>query len=254
MVVGKFRGLMLAGLVALAVAGGGSAAPASAQDTPAYLYRVTTLRAAPGKLTELIDFVKARVVKGSYGARGQQPPMVMRHSQGDQWDLLLLQPVGNYAAHFANPSARRRINPIDKDIDRLTVFREDLLAFGPPTDEVHKAFDANAFFHVEMFAAQPGKYAELYRQRQTENQYLEATGRKANMIWSGDLGSDFDLFTIGFYPSIVEFAKPSTASDEERDQAAKDAGYESSGAISTYLRELIVSHHDTLATKVKIGK
>ncbi len=216
-----------------------------------YLYRVTTLRAAPGKLLDLMTFLKERAEAGAYGEMGQQAPMIMRHSQGDQWDLLLLQPATDYTDFFSPKTAGRRASPIDQWIDLLTVFREDLFAYGPPIEIVSAAFGENAYYHIEMFAALPGKHGELLKQREIENQYSLAIGRFANLIWVGDQGSDVDVFTIGFYPSIVEFATPSTATADEREQAALDAGFEGANFIGTYLRELIASHHDTLATKVE---
>src|SRR6266542_50824 len=64
------------------------AAPPAAEAT--YLYRATLLQAAPGKLLEVLDLYKS----GWPGTRdsGDEPPLGMRHSQGDRWDLLLLFP------------------------------------------------------------------------------------------------------------------------------------------------------------------
>src|SRR5262249_49511498 len=48
------------------------------------LYRMTLLRAAPGRLLDLVAAVKGH-------------GLVLRHSQGDQWDLMVLSPVAGYA-------------------------------------------------------------------------------------------------------------------------------------------------------------
>lgn len=240
------RGIQLMAVAILTVSALLASQPAMAQSAPSELYRVTTLRAAPGKLLELIDHLKARRAEGAYRAAGREPPMIMRHSQGDQWDLLLLQPAASYAAYFNTAASRR-----SRDIDALAVFREDLFALGPPADAVREAFDDNAFFHIEMFAALAGRHQALFEQRRAENEYLAATGRTTNFIWLGDTGSDIDVFTIGFYPSLAAFAAPSPATPEERDQAARDAGFEGRDRIGFYLRNLIAAHHDTLATKVE---
>ena len=243
----RVSGIRLLAVTAMILSALLAAQPARGQSGPPELYRVTTLRAAPGKLLELIDHLKARQAEGAYRAAGREPPMIMRHSQGDQWDLLLLQPAGSYAGYFADADASRR----SSDIDALAVFREDLFALGPPADAVRKAFDDNAFFHIEMFAALAGRHRALLNQRRAENEYLAATGRTTNFIWLGDLGSDVDVFTIGFYPSLAAFAAPPPATPEERDQAARDAGFEGRDHIGFYLRTLIAWHHDTLATKVE---
>ena len=61
-----------------------------AQEPPApsmrgeTLHRMTLLRAAPGRLLDLVAAVKGR-------------GLVLRHAQGDQWDLMVLAPVAGYA-------------------------------------------------------------------------------------------------------------------------------------------------------------
>src|SRR5262249_11687720 len=58
----------------------GFALPALAADTP-YLYKVSLVQAAPGKLVELIDLYKARAA--AMKETGDEAPLWMRHSQGD---------------------------------------------------------------------------------------------------------------------------------------------------------------------------
>src|SRR5210317_1517077 len=70
--------LFLASIVALAAAG----------TVRAEAFRVTTLRAAPGQLEQLIAAAQA------YRAREEGRVIIMRHSQGDHWDLLLLEKAG----------------------------------------------------------------------------------------------------------------------------------------------------------------
>ena len=70
------------------------AAPARAQQLEGeYLYQVTTLRADVGKLSELLDWI-AEMNTSSYSEdAADRPPFVMRHSQGDQWDLMIITPT-----------------------------------------------------------------------------------------------------------------------------------------------------------------
>ena len=81
----------------LALAG---SAPAFGED--GYLYRAQFVQAAPGRLVELLDLVKSR---------RSDVPFVMRHSQGDRWDLLLLTPMGSYGDFYAPERAPRRSGP-----------------------------------------------------------------------------------------------------------------------------------------------
>lgn len=112
------------------------------------------------------------------------------------------------------------------------------------------AYVENSFYHVEMFEAAPGKANELLKQRRMENTYLAATGQTPNMVFRRAAGSDVDVFTIGFHRSLEAFAAPADVTVEEKELAAKAAGFEGLADISFYLRSLISGHHDTLAIKV----
>lgn len=102
-----------------------------------------------------------------------------------------------------------------------------------------------------MFAAVPGKAAELLQQRRMENTYLAATQQQTNYIFRRAAGSDIDVFTIGFHKSLESFAASSDMSDEAKEAAAKAAGFKDRADLSFYLRSLMSSHHDTLAGKVE---
>lgn len=71
----------------------------------AYLYRTLLVRAAPGALLEVIDLYRDQMP--TYEAAGERP-FIMRHSQGDQWDLLLLFPMGSFADYYSPSSIARR--------------------------------------------------------------------------------------------------------------------------------------------------
>jgi hypothetical protein len=60
---------------------------------PAYLYKTTFVRAAPGKLLDLVALYKSRMAVDE--AAGDERPLWWRHTQGDQWDLMLLFPMGS---------------------------------------------------------------------------------------------------------------------------------------------------------------
>lgn len=70
---------------------------ASAADA-GYLYKAMFVRAAPGRLLDLIALYKERLPV--YDASGEQRPFWMRHSQGEQWDLMFLFPMENYSEYF----------------------------------------------------------------------------------------------------------------------------------------------------------
>lgn len=217
------------------------------------LYRVSTVRAAPGKLLAVIALYQQAHASGHWQRTGDAEPMLMRHSQGDHWDLMVVQPISSYAAYYQRDRIERRERAaaeFTQALDALIAFREDLFAYGPAQATVEKAWQENALYHIEMFSALAGKHDELLHQRRIENDYLQAIGNRRNLVFVGDQGSDVDVFTIGFYPSLVEFAAPAAVSDEAAEAAAKAAGFQGRAFIGTYLRELLASHHDTLAVKV----
>ena len=221
-----------------------------------YLYKVSTIRAAPGTLPDLLNWIDALRKSGFFEDAGESSPFIMRHSQGDQWDLMIITPMENWADYYSDSSVQKRLQAFDAhsellaDADGLIAFDEDIFAYGPTLPVLQNAFETNNFLHIEMFEAIAGKTDELIDQRRMENKYLSATGQTPNMIFVRTAGSDVDVLTIGFHESLEVFAAPAPVSDEEKELAAKAAGFKDRADISFYLRSLISGHHDTLANKV----
>jgi hypothetical protein len=221
------------------------------------LYLVTTLRAAPGELAGMIEDLQALATDGYYRDAGRSNPWILRHSQGDHWDLMLVEPVGNYPDFFAGErleaagvsetTHKARLG----GFDARTSFREELFAWGPSPDALGEGFDTAGLYHVEMFHALPQALGALIEQREMENEYLEATGQVTNWIFVSSLGSDVDVFTIGTHESMQSFASSPELTPAAFEEAATEAGFESRATIGFYLRSLISSHHDTLATPVR---
>ena len=221
-----------------------------------YLYRVTTVRAAPGALANVLEWMTQQKKSGFYDAAGGYAPFVMRHSQGDQWDLMLITPMHSWSEFYSTSAIQKREKAIAVHADLLEIgaeliaFEEDHFAYGPPLSVFKSGYDANNFFHIEMFEAVAGKTQDLLQQRRMENSYLAATEQIPNLIFRRAAGSNVDIFTIGFHPSLESFAAPGQVSDDEKELAAQNAGFKDRADISFYLRALIAAHHDTLAVKV----
>ena len=224
-----------------------------------YLYKAMFVRAAPGKLLDLIALYKARLPV--YDAAGDLRPFWMRHSQGDQWDLMFLFPLENYSEYFKPERVNMRQQATEKSglpqaqfakrFYELAAWHEEIFVEGPALAEVQKAFNNAEFYHVEIFLALPGKQADLYKEREMENAYLKHLGRPENLIFTHDQGAAWDLFTIGFYRDLKHYAESADIPDEKEAEAARLAGFEGPDKIGTYLRTLIQLHHDTLAGVVK---
>jgi len=207
---------------------------ARADDAPAAsmrgeaLHRMTLLRAAPGRLLELVAAVRGR-------------GLVLRHSQGDQWDLMVLTPVASYAdLGAATPLAE----------PGLVAWQEDELVRGPELGRLD-GFASAGLYHIEMFVALAGRRGDLVREREMENAYLAALGRPRNAIFVRELGAAWDAFTVGAYRSWKHFAERDDIAPERSMAAARAAGFDGDDRIGPYLRSLIQSHHDTLATPVR---
>src|SRR3954451_4948589 len=226
--------------------------PATTQTQ--YLYKVTLVQAAPGRLLDLIDLYKARAAELKQG--GDETPLWMRHSQGDHWDLMVLFPVGSYAEYYQPARIAKRQQAqqsanLDEKCKEQIAWQEDLFAYGPPLADLRKAFAEGAFFHVEMFVALPGKFADLYKEREMENAYSKALKEPENFIFVRDQGAAWDIFTIGVFRDLKHYAESADALPKDQEAAAKAAGFEAPSQIGPYLRRFIREHHDTLAVAIK---
>lgn len=223
-----------------------------------YLYRTLMVRAAPGQLLEVIELLKDRAP--AYEAAGGHAPLMMRHSQGDQWDLLLLYPMGSFADYFSTERRAQRDDAgaasgmseteFERTFNELVSWREDLYVLGPRLEQVQRSFADNAYYHVEMFIALPGKREALLEERRMENAYLAGIDRPLNLIFTRVAGAPWDLYTIGFYTDVKHWAAAADVPPERREASARAAGFEGADRIGTYMRTLIQLHHDTLATAV----
>lgn len=227
-------------------------APSAPAAETTYLYKAKLVQAAPGKLLDVIDLYKAAVA--GYKDAGDEPPLWMRHSQGDHWDLLVLIPMKSYSDYYQpDRVAKRKLAAKDlaARIDDEIAWQEDVFVYGPPLDELRKAFAAATFFHVEMFHSLAGRQVELTKEREMENAYLKTLKRPENFIFVRDQGAAWDVFTIGAYRDLKHFAESAGIPESEQEAAARAAGFERAGSIGPYLRTLISSHHDTLAVSIK---
>jgi len=240
----------------LFVASVGIATPA--ESTPDTVYRTVLLRAAPGSLDALLDLYVSR--RSVYEQAGIEQPVLMRHSQGDQWDLMALFPIGSMTSYFGEDRALRldragRMAGLSEEafqdsLRNLVAFREEVFVEGPPLDVLREHAADAGLYHIEMFVAVAGRYEDLVEQRRMENAYYHSTNRDGNLIFVRLAGAQWDVFTVGFYEDMQEFAADPNLPRDELEQAAVDAGFESRSTIGTYLRELMHHHNDTLAVPV----
>lgn len=211
-------------------------AQAQTADRGDRLYRMMLVRAAPGRLLDLVQQVRTNAVPD--GA------FIFRHSQGDHWDLLVLVPGRTYAELFGGD------RPVEYADPALVAWRQDEIVRGPDLGSRSGFADAG-LYHIEMFVALAGKRDELLREREMENAYVAELGRPASAIFVRDFGAEWDSFTIGAYKSWTHYAERDRIAADRAARAAESAGFKGDAEIGPYLRSLIASHHDTLATPVR---
>ena len=254
---------LLSAIIALAAPVAAAATPEVTGPPPSakpvFLYKTTFIRAAPGRLLDLIALWKERLAVVEAG--GDARTFWWRHTQGDQWDLMLLAPMGSYADYYAGDRVAGRRKAAEaaglteeafaRRLDACSAWREDVYVLGPPLDFVAKAFEGTAYYHIEIFVSLPGKQEELFREREMENVYAVATKRPYNMIFVRESGAAWDLYTLGCYRDIRHWAVGEEVTREEREAAARKAGFGSPEEIGPYMRTLIAMHRDTMGVAIK---
>jgi hypothetical protein len=198
------------------------------------LYRILLLRAAPGSLLQVIALEKQIAAQH----------FLLRHSQGDQWDLMVIFPMTTDRVTPA-PDAG-----LDTALAARIAWREEVFVKGPPLRQVTAALQGGEFYHIEMHVALPGRLTDLVREREMENAFERALARPEDLIFTRVAGAAWDVVTVGTFRDIKHYAESADIPAARQDSAARVAGYASADAIGPYLRTLIASHHDTLARAV----
>jgi len=228
------------------------------EDPGEAAYRVRTVRAAAGQLGPLIEAYAALFADDAARPEDLMRPWIIRHSQGDHWDLMLIYPVESWASYMqAERTAGQDPRFTGYRVAREAVaekiaFSEDLFMRGPAHDRVAGVFSENGFAHIEVFHALPGRKRELIEQRRMENAYMRGIGKAANLIFVSDYGGDADAMTIGLYGSLQHFAAPPQLNVDQRGRVAREAGFASLDDIGLYLRKLIARHQDTLGHVIAV--
>jgi hypothetical protein len=251
-----------AGIIALAAIVTAAASEVTgppASTKPVYLYKTSFVRAAQGRLLDLIALWKERLAV--LEAAGETRPFWWRHTQGDQWDLMLLTPMGSYTDYYAKARVAKRKRAAEsaglgeeafaRKLDACSSWKEDVYVLGPPLEFVRKAFEGTAYYHIEIFVSLPGKQEELFKEREMENVYGVATKRPYNVIFVRESGAAWDIYTLGCYRDIKHWAVGEEVTKEERAAAAKKAGFGSPEEIGPYMRTLIDFHRDTMGVAIK---
>jgi hypothetical protein len=250
---------MFVSVVALA-----SAVTAHAQQvSPApgeELYRFVMIQAAPGKSTDLVALYRQRAPVIAAG--GDELPILVRHSQGDRWDLVVIYPSGSFSDYYSRERVARREAAANasgvssaafaKQFYDMVNWHEDVYVEGPPLAEVRAYLKDTSLAHFEMLQALAGKRDELIRERQMENVYNTKRGRPAALIFTHEQGAAWDVITLDAWRDWRQYGELQMIPAEVSDAAAKAAGFASADAVGVYMRTLITTHHDSLGPLVTL--
>jgi hypothetical protein len=233
-----------------------TAAPPSA---PPELYRFVLIQAAPGRLLDLIDLYRRR--QPVIAAGGDELPFIVRHSQGDRWDLVVIYPSRSFTDYYGADRVRKRNAAADasgvsneqfaaKFYD-LVAWHEDVYVEGPPLQVFRDYVKDLGLVHFEMFQALAGKRGALIEERRMENAFNRARSRPDALIFTHEQGAAWDVITMDGYRNWRHYAELETIPQATSDAAARKAGFESADAVGPYMRALIALHHDTIGTPVR---
>jgi hypothetical protein len=212
-----------------------------AQQAPApELYHIHVVKAAPGKLTQLIDAYKN--APGPAENEPQFSPIILRHREGAEWDLIVVAPLGKQTTITAAP-APQAIQDYYQRLQPLSDWHSDTFAVGPAWAEVQKALvpakDATPVYQVTDYLAVAGQRAQLRKVLEGDQ---STPGR--NILFSHAEGASWNYLTVTRYDSWAALGAPAAPAQSGTPQP--DPGMA--------MREYLVAHHDTITVYVSGGQ
>ena len=243
----RFNGSVLA-ILLLSVPPALAQAPAAgAKQTPAAggqqseIYHVHFVQAASGKSAEL----EKVVATPAPGTVNPGHALVLRHSQGNAWDFVVIQHIGPKATVEVVPTGPAR---------ELRAWHEDTFASGPSWEVFSKAMGVDAqgqsagnpVYIVGTYRGAPGHRSQL---EETLGKIQAASVKpESGVILQHVEGGNWDYVTLSRYDSwqalATEEMDPAAEQRERRAGMTRSAGLE--------LREHLGSHNDTIAVRVPL--
>jgi hypothetical protein len=226
------------------------------------LYKFVTIQAAPGKLPELLALYRQR--QPVMASNGDEMPIMVRHSQGDRWDLLLIYPMGSGFADFyaADRVARREAAGKASGVTNAAfqqalyehiAWHEDVFMWGPPIAELRAYVAGATVAHLEMMQAMAGQQEALARERYMESEYNVNRGRPRMLVFTHEQGAAWDVITLDVWPDWRQYGEAQMVPADVSEAAARKAGFASAEAVGVTMRSLINTHHDTLGSLVVLA-
>lgn len=217
------------------------AQPQTQQPAPALeLYHIHISKAAPGKLTELIDAYKKAPAPAA--DEPQVTPIMLRHRDGDEWDLITITPLGKQTTLTANAPSQA-IQDYYQRVRTLTDWHNDTFVVGPSWAVVQKALvvaKGEPVYVVTDYRALPGHREQL--RAVLDRNAQDTPGR--NVLFAHVEGASWNFLNITRYDSWADMGAPPPQ------PPAGTAPQEQGLAI----RDHMAVHHDTIAIFVSGGQ
>lgn len=216
------------------------AQPQAPQPAPALeLYHIHISKAAPGKLTQLIDTYKNGPAPAA--DEPQVTPIILRHRDGDEWDLITITPLGKQVTLSANAPSQATQDYFQR-VGPLTDWHSDTFVVGPSWAVVQKALvvaKGEPVYVVTDYRSLPGHRPQL---RQVLDRNAQDTPGR-NVLFAHVEGASWNFLNVTRYDSWAEMgALPQPAAGV----APQDQGLA--------IREHLAVHHDTIAIYVSGGQ
>jgi len=203
------------------------------------LYHVHFVKAAPGKLVELID----AYVNAPPDPQSPTPPVILRHREGDDWNLLVIAPLGTESTvRVAAPSAE-----LQQFLTRtrgMRAMHNDTFAIGPPWTEARKlmlgderpeASAAGGIYVVSVFRALPGHRDQL--EGVLRKMAAEDAGK--TVVLQHLEGAPWEFVMVTRYESWTAFG-----------ESEQKLGGQAPGPATLSMGEHLAEHHDTIAERI----
>ena len=217
-------------VLAVALCAGLAPVPSSAQTPDGQeLYHAHFVKAALGKLNDLIDAYAAAPVPA-----GEQKPIVLRHREGDDWDLLVLTPFGK-ADHTVTAAIPADVQALYAKFRASSERHDDSFVSGPAWSQAQKVFgtDTSGVYIVGLYRSANGH----------RDQMVDALNKIAA---SGPVGRTLTLTHVEGGPfDVIQIAHYNAWNDID----APAAGQASPLAQSLELRQHMAEHRDTICIR-----
>ena len=202
------------------------------------LYHIHIAKAAPGKLPQLIEAYNNGPAPAAN--EPQFTPVMLRHREGGEWDLITITPLGRQITISAEAPSQA-IQDFNQRVAPLTDWHSDTFVLGPSWAAVQKALivaKGEPVYIVSDYRSLPGHRAQL-------RQVLDRGAQTDRTVLFAHIeGAPWNFLGVTRYDSWAEMGAPPP--QPTAGTAAQDQGLA--------LREHLAVHHDTIAVYVSGGQ